>query len=120
MAVERVNQGRLDPWSLNAINPWIHWSQVIKGTTTGANWLRVVTPYPLGTQSGPLRLPYGCLMPPLCPPYGCLLVALRPPYAPLMVPFRPPVAQTSPGQGTILIDFSMVFIGFQLLFKDFH
>ena len=53
--------------------PMSHWSQVVKGTTTGSNWLRVVTPYPLGTQSGPLRFPY----------------------APLM--------QTSPDQGTIFI-----------------
>ena len=108
MAVERVNQGRLDPWSLNAINPWIHWSQVIKGTTTGANWLRVVTPYPLGTQSGPLRLPYGCLMVALWFTYGCLMVPLRLPYTP---PLQ--VAQTSPGQGTIFIDCSMMLIDVQ-------
>ena len=45
------NQGRLDPWSLDAISPWTTWSQVVKGRTTGATWLRVVTPYPLGTWS---------------------------------------------------------------------
>ena len=56
------NQGRLDPWSLDAI--------VLKAT--GANWLRVVTPYPLGTQSGPFRFPYAPLMVPLWLPYAPL------------------------------------------------
>ena len=61
--------------------PMNHWSHLVKGMTTGANWLRVVTPYPLGTQSGPLRLPYAPLMVALCPPYvACLMVPLRPPY----------------------------------------
>ena len=82
------NQGRLDPWSLDAIDPWTTWSQVVKGRTTGANWLRVVTPYPLGTQSGPLRLPYGSLMVGLWLAYAPLMVGLRPPYGPLPPPFR--------------------------------
>ena len=102
-----------------------HCSQLVKGMTTVANLLRVVTTYPLGTQSGPLWFPYGCLTPPLWlpyaplmvalhPPYGCLTPPLWLPYAPLMVvlwspygPLPPPlkVAQTSPGQGAISIYF---------------
>ena len=56
---------RLDPWSLNAL--------ILKAIV--ANWLRVVTPYPLGTQSGPLRPPYAPLMVALWLPYGCANVA---------------------------------------------
>ena len=73
------SQGRLNPWSLDAISPWTTWSQVVKGRTTGANWLRVVTPYPLGTQSGPLTFPYGCLMVALWFPYGSPMVAQKSP-----------------------------------------
>ena len=60
------NQGRLNPWSLNAI--------ILKATV--ANWFRVVTAYPLGTQSGPLTFPDGSPMDPLWLPYGSLMVRL--------------------------------------------
>ena len=69
-----------EPMEPECNKPMNHCSHLVKGMTTVANWLRVVTPYPLGTQSGPLRLPYGSLMPPFWLPY-----------APLLVPFRPPL-----------------------------
>ena len=64
---------------------------MVKGRTNGANWLRVVTPYPLGTQSGPLRLPYAPLMVALWLPYGSLTPPVWLPYGSRMVPFRPPL-----------------------------
>ena len=78
--------------------PMNHCTQFVKGMTTVAKLSRVVTPYPVGTQAGPLRPPYGCLRVALRPPYGCLMVALWLPYAPLMV------AQMSPDQGMIFMD----------------
>ena len=44
---------------------------------------QAVTPYPMGTQSGPLRPPYGSLMVALWFPHGCLMVPFWSPYAPL-------------------------------------
>ena len=64
--------GSPGPMEPECHKPMSHWSQVVKGTTTGAIWLRVVTPYPLGTPSGPSTFPYGSLMVPLRPPYGPL------------------------------------------------
>ena len=76
-----------------------HWSQLVKGMTTVANWFRVVTPYPLGTQSGPLAFPYGCLM----VAYGSLMVRLW-------------LRKRRPAKGR----FSLIFNDFKLIFIDFQ
>ena len=123
------NQGRLDPWSLDAISPWTTWSQVVKGRTD--HWSQLVkgsNPLPPGDPiwalKVPLWFPYGPLMVPLWLPYGPLMVALWLPYAPLSPPLRPPLGCANVARPRDdFHGFSLVFNGFHnfsMIFIDFH
>ena len=103
-----------EPMEPECNKPMNHCSQLVKGMTTVANWLRVVTLFPLGTQSGPLRPPYGSLTAPSWFPYGSHMIPLWLPFGSLTPPLW--LRKRRPANGRL----SLIFIGFKLIFVDFH